>query len=66
MPAGIDTPWWKDASRGGRKNADVDVSAFLTAQDVAEGMMSIITQNSSSDIEEILLEAPQRRGTSKL
>ena len=66
MPAGIDTPWWKEAARGGRKDADVDVSGFLSAQDVADGMMSIITQNSSSDIEEIVLEAPKHRGTSKL
>lgn len=60
LPGGIDTPWWQEYKRGGRKpsQGSVDTSKFLSSMDVANAMMTIINQGDTSDIEEILLEAP--------
>lgn len=61
FPGGIDTPWWDEMHRGGRdpKSESVDKSNFLSTEDVVASIMTIVNQSSSSDIEEIVIEAPK-------
>lgn len=60
-PAGIATPWWDDASRGGTRGNRPDVTKFLSPDDVAQAIMTFVDQGPLSDIEKIVL-----RPTAKL
>ena len=53
-PAGIATPWWDDPARGGHKEKP-DTSNFLSADDVASAIMTLVTQPAGSDIDKLVL-----------
>ena len=58
-PAAVATPWWDDASRGGRA-ADApmaDVSKFLTPEAVASACLGMLEQDPSANVESVMLDA---------
>ncbi|CEL94596.1 unnamed protein product [Vitrella brassicaformis CCMP3155] len=55
-PAAVATPWWESKQRGGWEKGEADTSNFLTADDVAEGIMSIIKQSPMCDIGRVVME----------
>jgi len=54
-PGGIATPWWGDATRGGRSEK-TDTSSFLSGEQVAQAIFDIVQQPGESDIEEMRFE----------
>lgn len=56
MPGGIDTPWWTDAGRGGKRDVVPDTSKFLSPEAVAAAIWMLVEQHRSSNIDRIVLD----------
>mmetsp|Transcript_35939 Transcript_35939/g.49881 ORF Transcript_35939/g.49881 Transcript_35939/m.49881 type:complete len:261 (+) Transcript_35939:113-895(+) len=56
-PAGIATAWWDDPARGGSRPGAPDTSEFLSAEDVASAILSLINQPPRSDIDKVVLRS---------
>lgn len=55
-PAGIDSPWWSDSSRGGKRDKPVATSTMLPPEVVAEVIASVIHQHPLADMNEIIID----------
>jgi len=56
MPGGIATPWWTEASRGGKRDTVPDLGKLLTPEAVAAAILSLVEQHESSDIDRLVLD----------
>merc|ERR1712217_1012703 len=59
-PAGINTPWWeRPLYSDGKERPKPDVSTLLTAEEVADAILTLLDQPSESNIASIVLRKGQ-------